>query len=94
MMEIIEGIDCSWYEDCIYYKHCKRLKQENEALRRTIKDVNIVGVVEQSKKYKQALEEIREIAIEPSKDVNVVYNRGYHIILERILCKIKEELSD
>ena len=39
-----------------------RLKQENFALRRAIKDINIVAVVEESEKLKQENEKLKETA--------------------------------
>ena len=64
MKEIIEGIDCSWYKDCIYYKQCELLKQENEELKARVKILNrMTGIFSArlAEKYRQALEEIREI---------------------------------
>ena len=52
--------ECEKHNGC-YFKQLQRLKKENNILRKTIKDKNIVGVCEQSTKYKQVLEEIREI---------------------------------
>lgn len=32
-INIIEGIDCSRYDDCTYHKQCKHLKQTLEEIR-------------------------------------------------------------
>ena len=64
MKEIIEGIDCSWYENCIYYKQCERLKQENRELKKRCEELDkMTGIFSArlANKYKQALEEIKEI---------------------------------
>lgn len=62
MKEVIEGIDCSWYEDCVYYKQLKRLQEENEKLKEKIESYNCNAncyKYKEANKYKQALEEIR-----------------------------------
>ena len=54
--------ECEKHNGC-YFKQLQRLKKENNILRKTIKDKNIVGVCEQSNKYKQALENIKRFLI-------------------------------
>ena len=60
------------------------LKQENNALRRTIKDVNIVAVVERSKQYRSALEEINTI-------LNEAYRTGRRTLA---LAKIRDMINE
>lgn len=53
-----------WDNECeaqnCYYKQFLHLKQENQALRRTIKDKNIVGVCEELEKLKQENETLKK----------------------------------
>ena len=51
---------CNEVEDC-EHKQLLRLQQENQALRRAIKDVNIVAVCEELEKLKQENEELGKI---------------------------------
>jgi hypothetical protein len=68
--ELIENYCAVFNNKCIcnpdcYFKELKRLKEENEELKEKIKDLDaMTGIfsVRLANKYKQALEEIREIA--------------------------------
>ena len=51
--------NCEEVKDC-YYKQLQRLKQENENLKKEVKQIRTYEELK-LKKYKQALEEIREI---------------------------------
>lgn len=93
---------CNEIENC-YFKRCKNLEQENEELKEEIKhwqmehregcskrDWAYEQAKKKSNKYKQALEEISEIA----KDIieNDVYENS-DIKAEKILNKINEVLK-
>lgn len=47
-------------KDC-YFKQLQRAKAENELLRQTLKNKNIVATVEENEKLKKTLQEIKEI---------------------------------
>lgn len=83
---------CEQSPNC-YFKQLQRLKKENDILRKTIKDKNIVGVCEQSNKYKQALEEIKSLA-----ELEVMFGENskafYPTNIQRILDVINEVLND
>ena len=54
--------NCDYLEDCDFKKY-KRLQKENEELKaRRIKSLGFICDCEEREKYKQTLEEIREIA--------------------------------
>lgn len=74
-------------------KEIDHLKQENEALRRAIKDINIVKVVEQNEQYKQALEEIREIVNDPCIEGEDCNTCVFNCPTKEIIDKINEVLK-
>lgn len=88
---------CNEYGDLIGYQSCEaqtlcpyrsqkkieRLKQENQALRRTIKDVNIVAVCEELEKLKQENEGLKkEVKYWQSDVINDI--KQYRKALEKI----------
>lgn len=98
--DLCEQIDdyCSIKKNC-YYKQLQRLKQENEELKEKINKfqwdnpyyILYENVVTQRDKYKQALEEIRNI-VKPIKD-NTCFGMNCGAV-DWILDEINEVLND
>ena len=90
---------CSNYPYC-YYKQLQRLKQENEELKaRRIKSLGFICDCEEREKYKQALEEIREICkmdcgdCPYNQDCDCNYSECEEAKIDDILDKINEVLK-
>jgi predicted RNase H-like nuclease (RuvC/YqgF family) len=76
---------CEQNPDC-YFKQLKRLQEENEELKKRCEELDkMTGIFSArlAKKYKQALEEIRDIA-KYSIMHNSNLNSNYQIILQKI----------
>ena len=94
--------DCEYNKDC-YFKQLKRLQEENEELKENqccpetceyiaTEIIRYTNVCEVNSKYKQALENIREML---KKSMSLKSNAYNHFInVEKAIDKINEVLND
>lgn len=89
----IDTCFCQENQNC-YYKQLQRLKAENHALRRSIKDINIVKLSEKYEQYKQALETIQNFATIEMVEIATRTDYDGFLALKGISAKINKVLKD